>query len=51
VVVKEIDAMDGSTVLDLKAYFPVTDRVQDARYPEWLPDWPLWMPKEGIGLM
>ena len=38
-----IDAEDGSPILDLKAYFPVSDRVRDARMPEWLSDWPEWM--------
>ena len=45
-----IDAYDGSPVLDLKAYFPVCDRVKDATIPDWLEGWPGWMPDEGIGL-
>ena len=47
--VADIDAFDGTPVLDLKAYFPVCDRVQDARIPDWLSDWPEWMPEEGLG--
>lgn len=47
----EIDAFDGTPVVDVKAYFPVCDRVQEARIPAWLSDWPEWMPEEGIGLM
>lgn len=43
----EIDALDGSPVLDLKAYFPVCDRVREARIPAWLSDWPEWLPEEG----
>ena len=38
-----IDAEDGTPILDLKAYFPVSDRVRDARMPEWLSDWPEWV--------
>jgi tRNA-Thr(GGU) m(6)t(6)A37 methyltransferase TsaA len=48
--VAEIDAFDGSPIVDLKAYFPVCDRVKEASIPEWLADWPEWMPEEGIGL-
>jgi hypothetical protein len=28
----------------------VCDRVQQAYVPEWLSDWPEWMPDGGIGL-
>lgn len=45
-----IDALADTPVLDLKAYFPVADRVQDAQIPEWLTDWPEWFPDEGIDL-
>ena len=48
--VADIDAYDGTPIVDLKAYFPVCDRVKRARIPEWLSDWPDWMPDEGIGL-
>ncbi len=48
--VADIDAYDGTPILDLKAYFPVCDRVQEVRIPEWLSDWPIWMPEQGIGL-
>jgi len=48
--VADIDAFDGTPIVDLKAYFPVCDRVKEARIPEWLSDWPEWMPQEGIGL-
>jgi tRNA-Thr(GGU) m(6)t(6)A37 methyltransferase TsaA len=50
-VVKSIDAYDGSPVLDLKAYFPVLDRVKDPQLPEWLDGWPEWLPDDGIGIM
>jgi tRNA-Thr(GGU) m(6)t(6)A37 methyltransferase TsaA len=48
--VADIDAYDGTPVVDLKAYFPVCDRVREATIPEWLSDWPEWMPEEGLGL-
>ena len=38
-----IDAFDGTPVVDLKAYFPVSDRVKTARIPAWLSDWPEWV--------
>ena len=48
--VADIDAYDGTRVVDVKAYFPVCDRVQDANVPDWLSDWPEWMPDDGLGL-
>jgi tRNA-Thr(GGU) m(6)t(6)A37 methyltransferase TsaA len=48
--VADIDAYDGTPIVDLKAYFPVCDRVKEAKIPEWLSDWPEWMPEGGIGL-
>jgi tRNA-Thr(GGU) m(6)t(6)A37 methyltransferase TsaA len=50
VEVRNIDAYDGTPILDLKAYFPVCERVKDARIPPWLSDWPAWFPEEGLGL-
>jgi len=51
VTVTNIDAYDGSPILDLKAYFPVLDRVENARLPKWLGFFPRSMPAEGIGIM
>lgn len=48
--VADIDAYDGTPIVDLKAYFPVCDRVKEAKIPEWLSNWPEWMPEHGIGL-
>ena len=48
--VANIDAYDGTPIVDLKAYFPVCDRVKEAGIPEWLSGWPEWMPEEGLGL-
>jgi tRNA-Thr(GGU) m(6)t(6)A37 methyltransferase TsaA len=48
--VANIDAHDGTPIVDLKAYFPVCDRVQEAHIPAWLSDWPEWMPEEGLDL-
>ncbi len=38
-----IDADDGTPVVDLKAYFPVSDRVKNAQIPAWLSHWPEWL--------
>jgi tRNA-Thr(GGU) m(6)t(6)A37 methyltransferase TsaA len=35
-VVRGLDAVDGTPVLDLKPYAPVFDRRDEARSPEWL---------------
>jgi tRNA-Thr(GGU) m(6)t(6)A37 methyltransferase TsaA len=48
--VHSIDALDNTPVIDLKAYYPTTDRVKDYRLPAWLSDWPEWIPPEGLGL-
>jgi tRNA (adenine37-N6)-methyltransferase len=47
--IQNIDAMDGTPIIDLKAYFPVSDRVRDAHIPAWLTGWPAWVPEEGLG--
>jgi len=36
VVVRGLDALDGTPVLDLKPYMPVFDSVADARMPDWV---------------
>lgn len=38
-----IDAFDGTPLVDLKAFYPVSDRPRDAHYPAWLAEWPDWM--------
>lgn len=50
VKIVNIDALDGTPIIDLKAYFPVCDRIKKASIPDWLMYWPEWMPEEGIGL-
>ena len=50
VQVRNVDAFEGTPILDLKGYFPICDRVKDAHIPDWL-DWGLdWLPEEGMGL-
>ena len=34
--VKALDATDGTPVLDIKPYFPVFDRVNEPKVPEWV---------------
>jgi tRNA (Thr-GGU) A37 N-methylase len=38
-----IDAFDGTPVVDLKPYIPISDRVRDVRVADWAADWPEWM--------
>lgn len=38
-----IDAFDGTPVVDLKPYIPVSDRVRDVGVAEWFKGWPEWM--------
>ena len=47
--IANIDAFDGTPIIDLKAYFPVCDRVQEVCIPDWLAGWPDWMPDDGLG--
>lgn len=35
-----IDAFDGTPVLDIKPYLPMSDRVMEAEYPDWLQGFP-----------
>ena len=48
--VNNIDALADTAIIDLKAYYPVSDRVKDATIPAWLTGWPEWVPDEGLGL-
>jgi tRNA-Thr(GGU) m(6)t(6)A37 methyltransferase TsaA len=50
VEIADLDAFDGTPILDLKPYFPSCDRVKDARLPAWAADWPEWLPENGLGL-
>jgi tRNA-Thr(GGU) m(6)t(6)A37 methyltransferase TsaA len=50
VEIGEIDAFDGTPILDLKAYFPTCDRVREVRVPSWAAGWGEWMPEDGLGL-
>ena len=38
-----IDAYDGTPILDIKPYLPMSDRVMSAEYPEWLEGFPASM--------
>jgi tRNA-Thr(GGU) m(6)t(6)A37 methyltransferase TsaA len=49
--VKNIDAFDGTKIIDIKAYFPVLDKAKDTHIPEWLSFFDLeFIPDEGVGL-
>jgi tRNA (Thr-GGU) A37 N-methylase len=43
VVLPWIDAFEGSPVLDIKPYIPISDRIRDYKVADWLLDWPEWM--------
>ena len=43
VVLPWIDALDGSPILDLKPYIPISDRIRDYKVADWMADWPEWM--------
>jgi tRNA-Thr(GGU) m(6)t(6)A37 methyltransferase TsaA len=45
-----IDAYDGTPVLDVKPYMPMYSRVHAPRVPEWASGWPTWVPDGGIGV-
>lgn len=48
--VRNIDAFAGTPIVDIKGYFPVCDRVNNATIPPWL-DWGIdHLPDEGMGL-
>lgn len=38
-----MDAHDGTPVLDIKPYFPVSDRVRSPRTAPWAENWPKWV--------
>ena len=40
VAVSWIDALHGTPVVDLKPYFPASDRVRDVVMPAWCASWP-----------
>lgn len=47
VILPWIDANDGTPVLDLKPYIPLSDRIRDVRVAKWLREWPDWMEDAG----
>ena len=50
VEVTDMDAFDGTPILDLKGYLPHCDRVRNVRVPDWASHWPEWLPENGLGL-
>lgn len=42
VEVTGLDAYPGTPILDIKAYFPSTDRVRQVRVPTWAATWGEW---------
>ncbi len=42
-----IDAEPGSPVVDIKPYHPSSDRIREARTPQWCSHWPQWYEDSG----
>lgn len=42
-----IDAADGTPLLDIKPYIPVSDRAREFRVPLWFRSWPEWTEDAG----
>ena len=42
--IKRIDAFDGTPILDMKGYFPPSDRVKKPRWPDFYKTLPEWYP-------
>lgn len=49
VEIAKIDAFDDTPIIDIKAYYPVCDRVKEVRTPPWTSDWEQWLPDDGLG--
>ena len=47
VILDYIDAIDGTALLDIKPYIPVSDRARDVKVPAWFASWPQWMEEAG----
>ncbi len=47
VKISGIDAINRTPIIDIKAYFPICDRVKDCQIAPWLKNWPEWV-EEGI---
>ena len=50
IIITDIDAEDGSHILDLKPYIPVCDRIRTVTSAPWFHDWPEWLPESGLAL-
>ncbi|MCX8129292.1 MAG: SAM-dependent methyltransferase [Clostridia bacterium] len=37
-----IDAEEGTPIIDIKPYYPCSDRVKNVTTPEWSSGWPAW---------
>lgn len=51
ILVQDIDAEDGTSIVDLKPYYPVLDMATDVKIADWAPEeWSQPIPEEGVGL-
>lgn len=44
--ITNIDAYHQASIIDLKAHFPIEDRVKNVRVPPWMIRWPEWLSDE-----
>ena len=50
IFIENIDADNGTAVIDIKPYIHCNDRVKDVKVPNWFPkEWGEWLPNGGIG--
>ncbi len=40
IIIPYIDAFDKTPIIDIKPYFPVSDRVNEVKIPQWAKEWP-----------
>jgi tRNA (Thr-GGU) A37 N-methylase len=45
-----MDDYNETPVLDLKAYTPSCDRAKNVKMPEWMAQWPKWLPENSLQL-
>jgi len=50
IFIGNIDAFNGTPVIDIKPYIHCVDRVKNCKVPKWFPEeWGEWYPEKGIG--
>jgi len=47
IITSGLDVFDGTPVIDIKPYIPISDRIRDFRVANWMQAWPQWMEDAG----